>query len=190
MEVMESSPVVSTAQAVGKTGIPDLEKVVRAETLEGLTKAGIIREEETAGFKKYLESNEIGVGDILPVMAELRGIEEGEQTFSVEGWARALAPIVKKRHSLVPFAGKLLGSASLFEKYPTVKEAAAAVKCPLIFSEDADVLGFGTINPVASLHLSSFVAEYFKEESGMTPYLSIFLIDLPTWQTICRRQFK
>ena len=169
---------------------PDMAQTVQDETVQALTKAGVIRAEESDGFKHYLKTNKISAGDILPVMAELRGIQESDQLASVEGWARALAPIVKKRHSLVPFAGKLLGSASLFEKYPTVEKAAAAVKCPLIFSEDADVLGFGTINPVASSHLSSFVAEYFKEQSGVTPYLSIFLIDLPTWQTICRRQFK
>ena len=187
---MESSPASSTAKAVDGKGIPELAKAVQDETLNALTKAGVIREEEKEGFRDYLDTNEIGAGDILTTMAKLRGIDEGEQPSSVEAWARAIAPVVKKRYSLVPFAGKLLGSASLFEKYPNVQEAASAVKCPLIFSEDTDVLGFGTINPAAAFHLSAFVGDFFKEQSGMTPYFSIFLIDLPTWQTVCRRQFN
>ena len=187
---METSSAAPAEQSAGGAGILDLAKTVQSETLEALIKAGIIRDEEKEGFAGYLTSNKISAGDILPVMAQLRRIEEGEQITSIETWARAMAPIVKKRHSLVPFAGKLLGSASLFEKYPVVQEAAAAVKCPLIFSEDSDVLGFGMINPVAALHLTEFVGNYFKNESGMIPYFSVFLIDLPTWQTICRRQFK
>ncbi|MGJ8725555.1 MAG: hypothetical protein ACSHYB_13435 [Roseibacillus sp.] len=163
---------------------------VRDETLAALTTAGIIREVEREGFSSYLDSNNVNVGDILPVMAKLRGIEEGAQSSTVAGWGRAIAPIVKKRYSLIPFAEKLLGSSNLFEKYSTILEAASAVRCPLIFSEDTDVLGFGTINPVAGLHLSSFVADYFEAKTGMTPYLSMFLLDLSSWETICRRQFE
>ena len=187
---MDTSSVASAEQSADEAKILELAKTVQEETLQALIKASIIREEEYTGFKDYLDSNKISAGDILPVMAQLRRIEEGEQILTIEGWARALAPIVKKRYSLIPFAGKLLGSAPLFEKYPVVQQAAAAVKCPLVFSEDSDVLGFGTINPVAALHLSTFVGEYFKKESGMTPYFSVFLVDLPTWQTICRRQYN
>ena len=190
MQVIEPSSVESAGKTAATADVADLEKAVRNETLAGLVKAGIIRAEEKEGFENYLTTNKVSAGDILSVMAQLRGIDEGEQPSSVESWARALAPIVKKRYSMVPFAGKLLGSSSFFEKYSNIQEAATAVKCPLIFSEDTDVLGFGTINPVAGSNLASFVADYFKAETGMTPYLSIFLIDLPTWETICRRQFK
>ena len=116
-----------------------MEATVRDETVSALTKTGIIREEESAGFKDYLRTNKTHVGNILPKMAELRGIEEGEHPASVANWARAMAPIVKKRYPLVPFAGRIHGSAALFEQYSEIEEAAAAVKCPLIFAEDTDV---------------------------------------------------
>ena len=190
MQVIKSSPAAPASKSAAAPSEPNLEKAVRDETLAALTKAGIIRDEEREGFKKYISTNDISAGDILPVMAQLRGIEEGEQPTAVAGWARSMAPIVKKRYSLIPFAGKLLGSSSFFEKFDAVHKAASIVKCPLIFSEDTDVLGFGTINPVAGLHLSTFVSKYFQEKTGLTPYISMFIIDLTTWESTCRRQFK
>lgn len=190
MQVLETEPAIAIASPSSLGGVAELTEKVRSETLAALTTGGVIKEAEREGFDHYLISNSVSVGDILPVMAQLRGIEEGELSISVANWARAIASIVKKRYSLVPFAGRLLGSTSIFEKHETILEVAKAVKCPMIFAEDADVIGFGTLNPVAGLHLSNFVADHMKEETGTTPYISMFLVDLPTWETICRRQFE
>lgn len=185
---MEQTPVEDTAPPAGvSTG--DLSDAVREETIQALTKAGIIRDVEAEGFRNYLMAQSIGVGDILPVMAQLRGIDELEQATAVAQWGRQIGPAIKKRYSLIPFAGKLLGSQSIFEAHPAIKEAAAAVKCPLIFAEDSDVIGFGTINPVAATKLGEHVADYLHGKTGTKPYLSLFLVDLGNWETICGRQF-
>ena len=190
MQVLEKTDSPATTASSGGAELEELSLTVTNETLEALTKTKIIREEEKDGFQNYLISNSIGPGDILPVMARLRGIEEGEQISTVNRWARTITPIVKKRYSLVPFAGKLLGTSPLFKTYEPLREAAEMVKCPLIFSEDTDVLGFGTINPVAGARLAEHVTEYLRKETGVGPYISMFLLELPTWDTICRRQFE
>ncbi|MDQ8190721.1 hypothetical protein QEH58_10450 [Roseibacillus persicicus] len=185
---MEKTPVEeSVPQSGSSTG--DLVEQVREETIQALIKTGIIRDAEGEGFRNYLVAQSIGVGDILPVMAQLRGIDELEQATAVAQWGRQIGPAIKKRYSLIPFAGKLLGSVSLFDSHPEIKEAAASVKCPLIFAEDADVIGFGTINPVAATKLGEHVADLIQNRSGVRPYLSLFLLELGSWETICGRQF-
>lgn len=190
MQVLETAPEVAKAAEKPIQGTSALADKVRDETLAALTTAGVIRDTESEGFKNYLISNSVNIGEILPVMAQLRGVEEGEQTRLVASWARAIAPVVKKRYSMIPFADKLLGSDSLFEKYSTILDAARVVKCPLIFAEDTDVVGFGTLNPVAGVNIAQFVADYLNAQTGTTPYISMFLLDLPTWENICRRQFE
>lgn len=189
MQVIEKSSTSTASLSQGDSGVAGLAETVREETLEALQKAGVIRDVEVDGFRDYLVSNSINTGDILPVMAQLRKIAETEQSAAVVQWARSIAPIIKRRNSLIPFAGKLLSNASLFENYQVVKEACAAVRCPLIFSEDSDVIGYGTINPVAGMHLGEFTKEQIKAQTGTAPYISMFLLDLPTWEMICRRQF-
>ncbi len=187
---MEKSPVAPVASPRAADVKTQLTEQVRDETLTALTTAGIIREAECEGFRNYLVSNEINSGDIFPVMAQLRGVAEQEQISTIANWGRAIAPVIKKRYALIPFADRLLGSASIFEKYGTILEAAAAVRCPLIFSEDTDVIGFGTINPVAGMVLGEFVTKYVNEQVGVSPFISMFLLDMASWQTICGRQFE
>lgn len=190
MQVLEKSDSVAEGSPSSLAKPEELAIAVRDETLTALVTGGIIRPEERDGFQNYLVSNSVSTGDILPVMAQLRGIEEGEQMRVVSQWARKIAPIIKKRYSLVPFAAKLLGSSTFFKNYDALLKAAETLKCPLIYSEDIDALGFGTLNPVAGLRLSEFVTEYLREKTGVSPYISMFLLDLPTWEAICRRQFE
>ena len=190
MQVLAKSPSVSATVAPSAVESEDISIKVREATLEALKTTGIIRPEEKEGFSSYLINNAMSSGEILPVMAKLRGIEDGSQREEISKWGRALAPIAKKRYSLVPFAGRLLGSTTLFDDHSDIQETARKVLCPLIFTEDIDVLGFGTINPIAGAVLSEFIMDYFKKQNGVTPYISMFLLDLPTWETVCGRQFE
>ena len=189
MRALKKSLLTGRVAAKAAPKSADLSERVRDETLEALLKAKIIGAEERVGFQRYLISKSVSSGDILPVMAYLRGISEDEQTGSIKQWARSITPIVKKRYSLVPFASKLLGQSPIFEKYEEVRKAAGKLKCPLIFSEDSDVIGFGTLNPVAGACLAEHVADHLEKETSLKPYISTFLLDYPTWVTICERQF-
>lgn len=190
MQAIETAPESATSTPRMNGSAEELAVKVREETLAVLSTAGVLRDEEREGFSSYLVSNSINAGDILPVMAQLRGIAEAEQGGAIGNWVRAMAPITKKRYSLVPFADRLLGSASIFEKYETLHKVAEALKSPLIFAEDTDVIGFGTLNPVAGSLLSEFVVDYMSAQIGTRPYISIFLLDLSSWERICRKQFE
>lgn len=189
MQAVKKSSPPPQAPPVSGALTGDLSGQVREETLEALTKAKVIQSEERVGFQKYLIANEVNSGEIFPVMAHLRGISEDEKSVTMTKWARAITPIVKRRHPLVPFAGKIYGSSSFFGKYGAVKAAAAEVKCPLIYAEEADAVGFGTLNPVAGLRLGEFVAEYLKKKTGIQPFVSVFLLDAETWSNLNERQF-
>lgn len=190
MQVIETSPKTDIPSSRVIDSSDELAEKVREKTLEALSVTGVLRDTESEGFDKYLVSNSINAGEILPVMAQLRGIAEVEQSAAVGNWGRGMAPIIKKRYSLVSFADRLLGSTSIFEKYELLRKASEAVKSPMIFSEDTDVIGFGTLNPVAGALLSEFVSEYLSEQIGTRPYISIFLLDLTSWEKICRKQFE
>lgn len=185
-----SQPVSSKdGEKKDENPILKLSELVREKTLSGLTATSVLKEAESDAFRDYMISNEVSSGEILPLMAQLRGIDEKEHTATVGGWGRSLAPVVKRRYSLVPFAGRLMGSSTFFEKHPKAQEAAKAIMCPLVFAEDTDVVGFATINPVAGVAMADFVTRNVRTKSGATPYVSMFTLELNEWQELCKKQF-
>lgn len=167
----------------------DLGPLIQSETLRVLVEASLVQESEKSGFDHYLTASKVHAGNILPVMAELRQIDETSKGIVIEKWARAMSPILKKRFPLIPFANRLLATTTIYEKYPELKEWAETSCCPLIFAEDSDVLGFGMLNPVAGVELAQKVEAFFREKEKVVPFVSLFLIPLKSWEFICERQF-
>ncbi len=198
MQVLQKKPSLENRDIlpVGKgnhasiSNVQDISEVVRKETLEALVQSNVIRPEERNGFEDYLVKANASSGDIFPLMAELRGVSETNRTQMIEQWARAVSSVVKCRYPLIPFATKLLGSVSIYEQFEQIHKLASMVKCPLVFAEDSDVLGFGTVNPVAGSQIADYVSRYLEEKTGSRPFISIFLLDFDSWDTICGRQFE
>ena len=134
--------------------VSEVEGRVREETLAVLEKAKVVSPQEREGFKGYLAERSIPCSQILSVMAELRGIGDADQSTALAGWARVMTPALKKRYPFVPFADKVAGSSlSIFDKHPSLYDFVAELKCPLVFAEDADAIGIGSVNPVVALSL-------------------------------------
>lgn len=181
---LADKPAPSTQSAAS-----DFGPMIQSETLRVLTEASLVKADEKEGFNHYLTASKVPVGNILPVMADLRQVEEDEKAITVERWARAMSPVLKKRYPLIPFANRLLATTTIYEKYPQIMEWAEISRCPLIFAEDCDVLGFGMINPVAGLAMAEKVDTFFHEKEEVVPFVSLFLITLSSWKFICERQF-
>lgn len=182
-----ASPVVETFSALDASSTG---KAVLDRTLDTLVKASLIQKEERDAFERYLLDAKTAVGDILPVMAELREIEFQMRPEALEKWARAMAPILKRRTPLVPFGSKLLNTTAIYELFPEVFECARVCKCPIIFSEDSDVIGIGMVNPVAGMVMNDRTTALIREKTGASPFISSFLLDLNSWEKICERHFE
>lgn len=172
-----------------KSASVDFGASLQSETLRVLTEASLVQADEKDGFDHYLTASKVAPGHILPTMAELRQVEDDAKQVTIERWARAMSPFVKKRFPLIPFANRLLATTSIYEKHPEIREWAEISRCPLIFAEDSDVLGFGMINPVAGLAIAEKVDAFFRERDETVPFISLFLITHSSWNFICERQF-
>lgn len=181
-----SSPVVESSSVLDASSIG---KEVLDRTLAALVKASLIRTEERDGFERYLLDTRTAEGDILPVMAELREIELQMRPEIIEKWARTMAPVLKRRTPLVPFGSKLLNTTAIYELFPEVLECARICKCPIIFSEDSDVVGLGMVNPVAGMVMNDQTTALIRKKTGAAPFISSFLLDLNSWEKICERHF-
>lgn len=158
-------------------------------TLDTLVASSLIRQEEREGFERYLLDTGSPEGDILPLMASLREIDYQMRAETLEKWARLMAPVIKRRTPLVPFGSKLLNTTAIYELFPQVFECARVCKCPIIFSEDSDVIGIGMVNPVAGMLMNDHTTALIRSVTGVAPFISSFLLDVDSWEKICERHF-
>jgi len=186
-------PTEKLSSSIDESKVIDLSQLdgeIRDDTLEILVSSGVIREDERLGFDNYLKSTNTPSGDIFPIMADLREIDYQARIEIFEKWARSMVPILKKRLPLVAFGSKLLNTTAIYEQFPEVFTCAKISKCPIIFSEDSDVIGFGTINPVAATLMMKYTSEIIKNKTGVVPFMSLVLLDMASWEKICERHFE
>lgn len=171
--------------------ISEVDGKVREETLVILEKAKVVSPQEREGFSGYLVERSIPCSQIMPMMAELRGISDGDQSGALAGWARVMTPVLKKRYPFVPFADKVAGSSlAIFDKHPKLYEFVAELQCPLVFAEDADAIGIGSVNPVAATFVADEIVNYFVSLGEPRPFISIFLMEMRSWQAACSKQLR
>lgn len=195
MNVVEeiAVPPSSSAPQVPSSSAIDLTRVgseVLTRTLDTLVAASLIRQEEREGFERYLIGTGSSEGDILPLMASLREIDFQLRSETLEKWARTMAPVLKRRTPLVPFGSKLLNTTAIYELFPEVFQCARVCKCPIIFSEDSDVIGIGMVNPVAGMVMNEHTTALIRSATGVAPFISSLLLDVDSWEKICERHFE
>ncbi|MDP0491997.1 MAG: hypothetical protein Q7Q71_13185 [Verrucomicrobiota bacterium JB023] len=167
-----------------------LEKEVIGDTLSALMKAGVLSQNEVSGFASYLAAKNVPCWKLFPLMAELRKVPEEQFSHHIEAWGRGVANAMKKRYSLITFAPRLLNPTSFYEQFDDIREWARALRVPIIFSEDADVIGLGCINPIACEKVGEKMSEFLSSRVGTRPFITKVLLDYESWDLVCRKHFE
>lgn len=107
----------------------------------------------------------------------------------VEHLSASIGAAMEPPHLPAPFASKLVTPNGFYDKHPDLFELAKALQCPILFNEDADVLGLGSINPVTTNTFSQAVQLYVQSIQDITPLISTVRLNYETWANLCQRHF-
>lgn len=162
-------------------------------------------------LKHLREGGYISADESEPVLeAYLRGLTKGntssdficfaaenqanKHSLSIEGevarMQRVLRGSLRERVHYWTF-GPLPGRpSSLYDLHPRLRAACSALGCPTVVAGEASVLHVASINPVAALVATSWIAhEITQEPDADAPFIFPFLIDLATWNMQLQRHF-
>ena len=89
-----------------------------------------------------------------------------------------------------PFASRLVTPNAFYDKHPDLYELAAALQCPILYNEDADVIGIGSINAIATSTFSQAIQLYIQSIQNIKPLISSVRLNYETWSVVCQRHFK
>ncbi len=91
--------------------------------------------------------------------------------------------------ALLPFASKMMTPSAFYENYPDIKKLSKRLKCPVLFVEEMESFGVGSINPIAAMILREEIIKQVKQETGITPYVSLICLDFDGWSFLNKKHF-
>jgi len=101
----------------------------------------------------------------------------------------AVAKTLERNVPYVPLAGRQQKPSAFYERHEAVKPLCKALLTPILYAEESEVIGIGSINPKAAFVASELVANAVSATEPVTPFMSVVRVDYDTWKTLLEKQF-
>ncbi|MGJ8671650.1 hypothetical protein [Rubritalea sp.] len=122
-------------------------------------------------------------------LAALEDDDENQFEASIERWSAVLASLVTPVMPPAPFASKMMTPNGFYEKHEPIFELARSLQCPILYNEDADVIGVGSISPVTCTIFAQAVHAYISETQGILPYITCVRLNYTSWKALNAKHF-
>jgi len=98
--------------------------------------------------------------------------------------------ITESKLPKLPFATRLLTPSSFYESYPEAAHLSQIMSCPIAYAEGNEVLGIGTINPIAGNLLKDLLTQELKAKHKFSPFIFVALVNHRGWSLMMEKHFK
>ncbi|MEO1856242.1 MAG: hypothetical protein ABGY95_02600 [Rubritalea sp.] len=122
-------------------------------------------------------------------LATLEADNESQYEASIERWSTMLASLVTPIMPPAPFAAKMMTPSAFYEKHQPIYDLARSLKCPILYNEDADVIGLGSINPVTATIFAQALHAYITNTQSITPYITCVRMNYESWKSLTSKHF-
>lgn len=156
-----------------------------------LAQAGIAGEDEINQISQQcLTAWSIGEpAEPLSKLAVLQNEDENHFEATIERWSMMLTSLVAPTMPPAPFASKMMTPSAFYEKHAPLHDLARTFMCPILYNEDADVIGVGSINPVTVTIFSQAAHAYLYEIYKVRPLISCVRLNYESWRALVSKHF-
>jgi len=127
--------------------------------------------------------------DPLEFLAALRTRDRDARAQEVERLGRSLSQSLGQPLTLVPFASKMPTPSAFYDLNDSLLLECRKLMTPVLFAEESEVIGIGSINPVALRLSARTVMQFIADKTGTTPVVSTLLLHHEGWISLCQQQF-
>ena len=127
--------------------------------------------------------------DPLEFLAALRAPDPDVRSLEVEQLGRALSQVMGQQLALVPFASRLPTPSAFYDLNESLLAECKRTMTPVLYAEESEVIGVGSINPVALKITAQIIMHTLGERTGSTPIVSRILLHHDGWMSLCQQQF-
>lgn len=128
--------------------------------------------------------------ELLELLARVQGHDEEFMGEAIYKLSESVSHTLSQPPVLVNFAAKLIAPNAFYGAFPDLKQTCAELLCPVIFAEDSDAIGVGSINPIAAHMIAEHVSRHVKERYGIRPFMTTARLDYESWCFITRKHFE
>lgn len=128
--------------------------------------------------------------DFLDALARVQGHAEEHIGTAILGLSTRMSVAMHPHIPVIPFAGKLIAPTAFYESYEPLHVLAKLLLCPVLYAEDTDAIGVGSINPVAANILAEQITNTVHRRVGIRPFISSARLDYETWSFLTRKHFE
>jgi hypothetical protein len=128
--------------------------------------------------------------ELLELLARLQGHEEEFMGEAIYRLSESVSHTLLQPPVMITFAAKLIAPNAFYASFPDLKETCAEMLCPVIFAEDSDAIGTGSINPIAAAMMAERIANRVKERHGIRPFITMARLDYESWCFLTRKHFE
>lgn len=127
--------------------------------------------------------------DLLETLARVKGHEEERIGAAILALSDAVASTMTPTPSCIPFASKLIAPSAFYDSFDAMHELGKLLLTPVIFAEDTDALGTGSVNPIAAQILGEEIHQAVSKRFGIRPFVTVARMEYESWAFLCRKHF-
>lgn len=155
---------------------------------------GYLAREETDDLQADYENSLMLGSPPVDILAFIAARKAHVQSMTIEGEVLKMQRILRARlnagvhhWSFGPLPGR---PTLLYDRCPPLRVVCAALNCPATAAGEASVLHVASINPVAALVASAWIAHQMSQEVDHdTPYVFPFMVEFSAWNVMLNRHF-
>lgn len=171
------------------------EEIVEAcfvRTAEALKSSGAANESDILkALSSVRESQAKGEPlDIIETLARVQGHDEERLGQAISVLSDAVASTLNPATSSIPFASKLIAPSAFYDSFDAMHKLGKLLLTPVIYAEDTDAIGTGSINPIAAQMLGEEIHQTVGKRFGIRPFITNARMEYESWAFLCRKHFE
>ncbi len=175
-----------------KKGAADIVELCLVRTAEMLSNTGAAQDNDI--FRALAQVREgLAKGepmDLLETLARVMGTDEERLGSAVQSLSDSVASTLNPAPPSVPFASKLIAPSAFYESFDAMHQLGKMLLTPVLYAEDTDSIGVGSINPIAALVLGEQIHEVVAKRFGIRPFITTARMEYEAWAFLCRKHFE
>jgi hypothetical protein len=128
--------------------------------------------------------------DLLEVIARIQGNAEEHLSPAIMDLGNKIASTLMPSPPHIPFGGKLIAPSAFYDSFERLHKIARILLSPVLYAEDTDAIGTGSINPIASAILAEEIRGTVFKRFGIRPFVTVARLDYENWTFLSRKHFE
>lgn len=185
----------ASQETSAKPAAPSADDIIETclvRTADALSQSDAASDEEIAKALKIARDaqKQLKPVDLIETLARVLGYDEEHIAGPIAELSNKVASTMQPSPPVIPFASKLIAPSSFYESFDAMHKLGKSLLVPVVFAEDTDAIGTGSINPIAASILGEEIYRVVGKRFDIRPFITVVRMDYESWAFVCRKHFE